>query len=209
MSLSPADHRAAFREACPVSRETEGRLKRYEEMLVERNQTLSLVSGSTIDILWTRHFLDSAQLLALIPQPERPVIDLGTGAGFPGLVLAIMGLPDVHLVENNMQKVAFLRDVVAALELQVTIHAMKAESVRPFPVGVVTSRALTQLDQLIAMSRRFLGAGSVCVFPKGRKAADELQAAEGRWRMKVERFPSRTDAESTIFRLSDIAEARG
>jgi 16S rRNA (guanine527-N7)-methyltransferase len=209
MPLSPADHRAAFLEACPVSRETEGRLERYERMLIERNRTLSLISDSTIDAMWTRHFLDSAQLSALIPQADRPVIDLGSGAGFPGLILAIMGLPDVHLVENNMRKVAFLRDVAAELALRVTIHAMKAESVKPFPVGVVTSRALTQLDPLIAMSRKFLGAGSVCVFPKGRKAADELQAAERHWSMRVERFPSRTDPESTIFRLSNIAEARG
>jgi 16S rRNA (guanine527-N7)-methyltransferase len=209
--MSPlwAESRAAFLEACPVSRETVCRFERYEAMLVKRNQTLSLIADSTIDVLWTRHFLDCAQLHALISQPGRPVIDLGAGAGFPGLVLAIMGLSDVHLVENNMQKVTFLRDVAAELDLPVTIHAMKAESVRPFPVGVVTSRALAPLDHLIGLSRKFLGAGSVCVFPKGRKAAHELEAAERHWRMKIERFPSRTDPESTIFRLSDIVGAQG
>src|ERR1700760_2803390 len=145
----PADPRAEFLAAVPVSRETEARLARYESLLLERNQALSLISGTTADIVWTRHFLDSAQLLTLILEPMRPVIDIGTGAGFPGLVLAILGLPDVHLVEHNMQKVAFLRGVADALDLSVTIHGMKSDAVKPFTAGTVTARALKPLDQLL------------------------------------------------------------
>jgi 16S rRNA (guanine527-N7)-methyltransferase len=204
----PADPRAEFLAAFPVSRETEARLARYENLLLERNQTLSLISDTTADIIWTRHFLDSAQLLPLIPAPERPLVDLGTGAGFPGLVLAILGLPDVHLVENNMQKVAFLRGVVDALDLPVTVHGMKSDAVKPFAAGTVTARALKPLDQLIGFGRRFLGQNSVCLFPKGRRAEEEMAAAARKWHMKVERFPSATDPESTIFRLSDVTEAR-
>ena len=118
----PADPRAEFLAAFPVSRETEALLARFENLLLERNQSLSLISDTTADIVWTRHFLDSAQLLPLIPEPDRPLVDMGTGAGFPGLVLAILGLPHVHLVENNMQKVGFLRSVVEALGLPVTLH---------------------------------------------------------------------------------------
>jgi 16S rRNA (guanine527-N7)-methyltransferase len=204
----PANPRAEFLAAFPVSRETEARLARYESLLIERNQTLSLISGTTADITWTRHFLDSAQLLPLIPEPDQPVVDLGSGAGFPGLVLAILGLPDVRLVEHNMQKVAFLRAVVEALNLPVTIHGMKSDAVKPFVAGAVTARALKPLDQLLGFGKRFLGQNSVCLFPKGRRAEEEMAAAARKWHMKVERFPSVTDPESTIFRLSDVTEAR-
>jgi 16S rRNA (guanine(527)-N(7))-methyltransferase RsmG len=204
----PADPRAEFLAAFPVSRETEALLARFENLLLERNQSLSLISDSTADIIWTRHFLDSAQLLSLIPAPDRPLIDLGTGAGFPGLVLAILGLPHVHLVENNMQKVAFLRGVVEALGLSVTVHGMKSDAVKPFAAGTVTARALKPLDQLIGFGGRFLGAGSVCLFPKGRRAEEEMAVAARKWHMKTERFPSVTDPDSTIFRLSDVTEAR-
>ncbi len=198
--------REAFIDAFPVSRETEARLAHYEALLLERNQTLSLIAPSTAEIVWTRHFLDSAQLAALIPDPARPVVDIGTGAGFPGIVLAILGLPDVHLIEHNMQKVAFLRAVASALSLPVTIHPMKSAAVRPFVAGVVTARALKPLDQLIGLGARFLGPGSVCLFPKGRRAEEEMAAARRKWHMRAERFSSVTDPESTIFRLSDIAE---
>jgi len=183
-------------------------LARYENLLLERNQTLSLISGTTADIVWTRHFLDSAQLLSLIPEPGRPLVDIGTGAGFPGLVLSILGLPDVHLVEHNMQKVAFLRAVADALGLPVTIHGMKSDAVKPFVAGTVTARALKPLDQLLGFGKRFLGQNSVCLFPKGRRAEEEMADAARKWHMKTERFPSVTDPDSTIFRLSDVTEAR-
>lgn len=204
MSDLPADGRAAFQEALPVSRETLARLERYESLLKEWNQGLSLVSPATLKVVWTRHFLDSAQLLRLIPEPGAPVIDIGTGAGFPGLVLAIMGLTQIHLVEHNMRKVAFLKTVAAELELPVTIHAMKVEALRPFAAGAVTARALKPLDQLIGMGRKFVAGRGVALFPKGRRAEEELHDAERNWRMKIERFPSITDAESTVFRLSEI-----
>ena len=204
----PADPRAEFLAAFPVSRETETRLARYENLLLERNQTLSLISGATAGVIWTRHLLDSAQLLPLIPAPDQPVVDIGTGAGFPGLVLAILGLPRVHLVEHNMQKVAFLQSVAHALDLPVTVHGKKVEAVKPFVAGTVTARALKPLDQLVGFGRRFLGQNSVCLFPKGRRAEEEMAVAARKWHMSVERFPSVTDPESTIFRLSQVTEAR-
>jgi len=190
-----------------VSRETEMRLARFETLLIARNQTLSLISHTTEPDIWVRHFLDSAQLAALIPDPEKAIVDLGTGAGFPGLVLAILGLPNVHLVENNIQKVEFLRIVIAELDLPVIVHPVKSEAVRPFPVGVVTARALKPLNQLLRLGRRLIGPETLCLFPKGRRAEEELQTAQQHWRMTVERFPSVTDPDSTIFRLSNVVGA--
>jgi len=203
----PVSPRETFLAAIPVSRETELRLERYEKLLIERNQSLSLISHSTEPDIWVRHFLDSAQLAALIPDRTATVADIGTGAGFPGLVLAIMGLPNVHLIENNFQKVEFLRSVITELDLPVTIHPMKGEAVRRFPVGVLTARALKPLDQLLGLGRRLIGPETLCLFPKGRRAEEELQTAKHRWRMTVERFPSATDPDSTIFRLSNVVEA--
>jgi 16S rRNA (guanine527-N7)-methyltransferase len=107
-----------------------------------------------------------------------------------------------------MQKVAFLRTVIADLSLDVTLHAMKIETVAAFAARAVTARALKPLTQLIAHGRKFLGPASICLFPKGRRAEEELAEAGLRWRMTVERFASLTDRESTIFRLSRIEEAR-
>lgn len=183
------------------------RLARFENLIITRNQTLSLISHTTEADIWVRHFLDSAQLAALIPDHNAVVADMGTGAGFPGLILAIMGLPNVHLIENNIQKVEFLRSVIAELDLPVTIHPVKSEAVRRLPVGVLTARALKPLDQLIRLGRRMIGPETLCLFPKGRRAAEELQTAERHWRMTVERFPSVTDPDSTIFRLSNVVEA--
>jgi len=133
---------------------------------------------------------------------------MGTGAGFPGVILAIMGPPHIHLVEHNMRKVEFLRTVIAALGLEVTLHAMKVESVKPFAAGAVTSRAFRPLTQLIGLGRKFLqDPAAVAIFPKGRRAEEEWAEAQTLWRAKVERFPSLTDPDSTIFRLSGIAEA--
>jgi len=203
----PVDPREAFLAAAPVSRETELRLERYAELIIERNQSLSLISHTTEPDIWVRHFLDSAQIATLIPDPAVAIADIGTGAGFPGMVLAIMGLPDVHLIEHNIQKVDFLRRVATELDLPVTIHPMKSEAVRAFPVGVLTARALKPLDQLIALGRRLIGPNTACIFPKGRRAEEELQTASRRWRMTVERFPSATDPDSTIFRLTNVIEA--
>jgi 16S rRNA (guanine527-N7)-methyltransferase len=205
---SAPDARAEFLATISVSRETEEWLARYETLILKANQSLSLIADSTLEQIWTRHFLDSAQLLSLIPDPKKILVDIGTGAGFPGLVLAIMGLPNVHLIEHNMQKVAFLRTVVADLDLPVTIHAMKSQSVRPFAAGAVTARALKPLATLIGLARPFIGSETVAIFPKGRRAAEELAEAQPKWRMQVERFPSLTDPESTIYRLSHIREVR-
>jgi 16S rRNA (guanine527-N7)-methyltransferase len=132
---------------------------------------------------------------------------MGTGAGFPGLILAIMGLPKVHLIENNIQKVEFLRNVIAELDLPVTVHPVKSEAVRRLTAGVLTARALKPLDQLIGLGRRLIDPETLCLFPKGRRAEEELQTAKLHWRMTVERFPSATDPDSTIFRLSNVVEA--
>ena len=167
-----ADRRGAL-ALVPVSRETEERLTIYAERLAQWQAIKNLVGPATLPELWTRHIADSAQLLAFAPEARRWV-DLGSGAGFPGLVIAIM-LADtagahVELVESNNRKCAFLREVARDTGAPVTIHAGRIEAVVPAlagPVDVVTSRALAGVGTLVAMAEPLLRAGALGLFLAG------------------------------------------
>jgi 16S rRNA (guanine527-N7)-methyltransferase len=186
-----------------VSRETLERLALYETLLQQRGQTLSLVGRSTLTDIWQRHFLDSAQLWPLL-DPAARLLDMGTGAGFPGLVLAIMGATGVHLSENNQQKVAFLHEVAAATGTEVTIHNCKVEALPPLPFETITARALSSLDHLFDLGERFFQNGAEGLFLKGGKAADEIAFARRRWDFQLETIPSLTSDQSSILRLAAI-----
>ncbi len=194
-----------FQSAFGVSRETLDRLSAYAALLAKWNPAINLVSKTTLGDVWGRHLADSAQLFPLLPEGARTLVDLGSGAGFPGLVLAILGVPEVHLVESDVRKAAFLREVARVTGAPATVHAVRIEAAPAIPADVVTARALADLADLLPWAHRFLNPGGVCLFPKGRTVGDELTRIGDSWTMRVERFPSRTDAESTILRLSDIA----
>lgn len=194
-----------FQTIFDVPRETLERLAAYAALLTKWNATINLVSKSTLDDVWGRHLADSAQLFPLLPQGARTLVDLGSGAGFPGLVLAILGVPEVHLIESDVRKAAFLREVARVTGAPATVHAVRIETAPALQADVVTARALAELGDLLPWAMRFLKPGGVCLFPKGRSAADELTRIGDSWTMRVERFPSRTDAEAAILRLSGIA----
>jgi 16S rRNA (guanine527-N7)-methyltransferase len=186
-----------------VSRETIERLAIYEALLQERGRTLNLVGRSTLSDIWQRHFLDSAQLWPLLA-PAVPLLDMGTGAGFPGMVLAIMGMTNVHLSDNNQPKAAFLHEVATATGTLVTIHNCKVEALPSLAIGVVTARALTDLTKLLALGERFFAQGATGLFLKGAKADDELASARREWQFSTEIIASRTADQSSILRLAGI-----
>ena len=200
-------------EACglmSVSRETSGRLEAYAALLRKWQERINLVSGSTLADLWRRHMLDSGQLFRHLPPATRVVVDLGSGAGFPGLVLAAMGAPEVHLVESDVRKCAFLREAARVMGVPATIHAVRIEKVAPFPADVVTSRALAPLSDLLGYAEPFLSRpgnevkSGECLFLKGRTGEDELTAASKEWNMAIERLPSLSDPDGLILRLSEV-----
>ncbi len=127
-----------FAQQANVSRETLARLERYAELLEKWNRRINLVGRGTIDDLWRRHMLDSAQLLPLIPDSAESLVDLGSGAGFPGLVLAICGVENVHLIESDRKKSAFLREVARETAAPVTIHNKRIEEIESFQVDIDT-----------------------------------------------------------------------
>lgn len=196
---------AAFQCATGVSRETLERFTAYEVVLRKWQKSINLVGPKTLDDVWGRHFLDSAQLHPLLPEGARVMVDLGSGAGFPGLVLAILGVPEVHLIESDARKAAFLREAARATGVSVTVHNRRIEAVEPFAADAVTARALAPLEDLLSWGHPFLGAAGTAVFLKGQNVEDELTATTKYWKMRVERFDSVTDPTGTILRLSGIA----
>ncbi|GAB2177737.1 16S rRNA (guanine(527)-N(7))-methyltransferase RsmG [Dongia sp. agr-C8] len=193
-----------------VSRETMAALETYAGLLRKWQKAINLVSGATLDDVWNRHFLDSAQLLPLLPEGDGHITDLGSGAGFPGLVLALLSGRAANLVESDQRKAAFLGEVARATGCagRVQIHAARVEALKPWVSPIITARALADLTQLLDWASPFLSTASVCIFPKGAKAEEELTAALRVWKMTVERVRSVTDPTGLILRLSHL-EKRG
>ncbi|NNG05692.1 MAG: 16S rRNA (guanine(527)-N(7))-methyltransferase RsmG [Inquilinus sp.] len=192
----------AFAAASDVSRETLEKLIRYLALLEKWQRRINLVGRSTLADPWRRHMLDSAQLLPLLPEGARILVDLGSGAGFPGMVLAILGVPEVHLIESDGRKAAFLGEVSRETSTPVTIHAARIEDVRPFVADVVTARALAPLPDLVELARRFSDSRTVWLFPKGQDVDRELTATTKEANMRLERVPSRAHPSAVILRLT-------
>ena len=203
--LAPVSGREKFAEVFKVPRETIHRLDRYAERLAHWQKSTNLIAPSTLPRLWPRHFADSAQIRGLAPE-ARLWLDLGSGAGFPGLVVAILqtGQPDfrMHLVESNKKKCAFLAEVVRATGAPVDIHAMRIEelgenahSLRP---DVVSARALAPLPRLFELAQPFFGPRTRGLFLKGREAEAEIEAAKMKWDFAASLHPSLTSAGSHI-----------
>ena len=199
-----AADRAEALALTPVSRETEERLERFVELLLTWQRTTQLVSPASIPKLWTRHVADSLQLLDLAPQ-ARVWVDLGSGGGFPGLVIAcaLGETPGavVHLVESNNKKAAFLREAVRITGAPAVVEAMRIEKfVANFatPADVVTARALLPFKPLLSHSFHFLSRGALGLFPKGQDVDAELTHASKYWNIDYTLVPSRTDSLARI-----------
>ena len=197
---------AGFADCLSVSRETVERLQVYADLLVKWQRRINLVGPGTLADLWRRHFLDSAQLAPLLS--AGPLLDLGAGAGFPGLVLAIVAGVPAHLAESDGRKCAFLAEVIRLTGAPATVLHRRIEAVTPFPVATVTARALAPLERLLDLAAPFLGPDSQCLFLKGRTGEEELtQAAKG-WTMIVERRASLADPSGLIFQLRGVYRGR-
>ncbi len=183
-----------FARTFDVSRETMERLAVYAEMLVKWQQRINLVGPSTLEVLWTRHFADSLELCQHAPLGSKNWLDIGTGAGFPGLVIATCGQQknlQVNLVEANARKCAFLREVSRQIKAPVIIHncrieAIDSQTIQEMALDVVTARALAPLDLLLKLAQRPLECGATGVFPRGQDVEDELTACTKYWKVEAE-----------------------
>lgn len=175
-------------------------LERYVALLRKWQPAINLVGKRTLDDVWRRHMLDSAQLARLAPKSAggRRWIDLGSGAGFPGMVLAIMGVGAVHLAESDQRKAAFLSTVAHETGAKAVIRLARIEEMRPEIFEVVTARALAPLTELLRLAQHFVGENTVCLFPKGQDIDAELTEAAKCWKFNHELVPSETDPRGTI-----------
>jgi 16S rRNA (guanine527-N7)-methyltransferase len=187
------------------SPETAARLAAYRDLLLRWNTRINLISVETAGEIDQRHIADCAQLQPLLPQ-DGPIADLGSGAGLPGLVLAILQPErEIHLVESDKRKAAFLVEASAQLKLpMVRVHACRAENAKLPPLSAIAARALAPLATLLPYADKCLAPGGIAVFPKGKTAEKELTEAAQGWHFTYERFPSITNPEATILRLSNI-----
>jgi len=197
----------------PVSRETQDRLDRFVETLVRWQDRLNLIANSTIGELWTRHVADSLQLLPLAPQ-ARTWVDLGSGGGFPGIVIACVLADEagscVHLIESKGKKAAFLREAVRVTGTPAVVHAVRAENFGKScaePVDAVTARALAPLKTLCDQAFPFISRGAVGLFLKGQDVDVELTEAAKYWRLEASQVPSKTSPEGSIVLIRGL-EAR-
>jgi 16S rRNA (guanine527-N7)-methyltransferase len=164
-----------------VSRETEARLRQYADLLLLWNQRQNLIGRSTESEVWERHILDSMAFAAYLPDPEARIADLGSGAGFPGMVLALLGYEDVHLVESDSRKCAFLQQVKIATATPVTIHNARIETLTTLNAAVVTARACAPLPQLLGYAATVTRTGARLLLGKGMRWESEVAAARKQW----------------------------
>jgi 16S rRNA (guanine527-N7)-methyltransferase len=196
-----------FQKLTGVSRETLARLQSYVDLLVAWNRRINLVGPRTIGDVWRRHILDSAQLRPFITPKSRVLIDLGSGAGLPGLILAILGIPEVHLVEADQRKCVFLREAARVTGTPVKLHAQRLENITGIRADVVTARAFAPLPNLLDQAESLIDTHSILLFLKGKTVGGELTEAAKRWKMRPTLHPSVSDPSGTVLRLEQVIRA--
>lgn len=196
--MDEAEARAWVQRAFDVPRETLARLDAFAALLREENERQNLISRASLDQLWLRHIADSAQLLRFVPSPRARWIDLGSGAGFPGLVIAALHSGPVTLVEERRLRADFLRRAAATLGVEAEIVGGKAERIPPRTFDVISARAFAPLARLLDLGTSFSTTNSVWILPKGRNAQSELEAVAPSWQGDFRLERSLTDPDAWI-----------
>ncbi len=203
-----------FMEKYNVSRETFEQLKAYEASLVEWQNKFNLVSNSSLQDCWNRHFVDSAQLFKFIPASAKTLLDFGSGAGFPAMVLAIMAKEKtpylkVSLVESIAKKTLYLNEVKKICNLDVEVLNQRIESLPNKKVDVITSRAMASLKELLNYTQKFFAKNTICIFPKGKKYLEEIVEAKKQWSFDCEIYDSETSDEGKILIIKNLQKKGG
>lgn len=204
-----SDYRQEFQDAFDVSRETIDRLDIYAGLVKKWNPAINLISKSTVESLWQRHFHDSAQIYQL--RQDRPChwVDLGSGGGFPALILAIFSYeysPEDRftLVESDLRKSVFLQTVIRELGLKATVIAERIEKIPALNADILTARALSSLDKLLGFAELHLNPTGFAIFPKGETYKKEIEDAVVSWMFELEEITSKTNSNGAILKIGDI-----
>jgi 16S rRNA (guanine527-N7)-methyltransferase len=193
-----------------VSHGTFEKLKLYHDLLLKWQKTINLVSNDTIGEAWTRHFLDSLQLINFIENKHAKIVDIGSGAGFPAILLAMMGYDNIHLIESDTRKTVFLKEVARITDTKVTIHNFRVEEMEMNDVNIITSRACASINDLLQLSEKFLSQnisrGTFCLFHKGKNYSIESEEAMKNWHYEMAVTPSIASSQSFIIKLSNVVK---
>jgi 16S rRNA (guanine527-N7)-methyltransferase len=192
-----------------VSRETTERLIAFAQLVERWTPAINLISKATVPNIWNRHILDSAQLYSLSPSNTGHWCDLGSGGGFPGIVIAAMARDErpamqVTLVESDRRKAVFLSEAIRSLDLRARVLSQRIEDIAPLSADVISARALAPLSDLCSHAHRHLRPGGVAIFPKGANAEGEIAAARKDWSFNVAVSASKTDPQSVIVIMKDL-----
>lgn len=188
----------------PVSYETFERLKLYNDLLLKWQDKINLVGKDTLNDVWRRHFLDSLQLINFISDKQKTIVDLGSGAGFPGMVLAICGYENVHLIESDSRKVAFLREVARITDTKISIHNCRIENNPIIKIDIFVSRALAPLEKLFKLIEKSVSHGTICFFHKGKNYSIENESALLNYQYDITVTQSVADLHGVVLRISNI-----
>ena len=192
-----------------VSRETLARLDAFADLLRTEGSRQNLVSAASLDQLWSRHIVDSAQLIRFAPHHQASWVDLGSGAGFPGLIVAVLHGGPVTLVEERRLRVEFLHRAAETLGIAVEIAGSRVERVSRRPFDVISARAFAPLPRLLELGARFSTGNSVWILPKGKSAQTELEAVRPSWQGDFRLEPSLTDDDARIVVASGVKKLKG
>lgn len=192
-----------------VSRETLAKLEDFLELVAKWNPRINLVSAGSLEGAWQRHVLDSAQLWGMVRATDGIWLDIGSGAGFPGIVISILAQQsatgvEVVLVESDLRKAVFLREVVRQLGLKAVVHSARIEKIAPVSAKFISARALAGLGDLLRMVDEHQGAGCVSLFLKGQGYAAELDQCRRDWSLECEAIPSKTDPRGAVLKIWDV-----
>ena len=191
-----------------VPREAREKFNRYAELLLKWQKAINLVSDATLEDMAERHFLDSAQLIKYIPDKNVKLADMGSGAGFPGLVLAMMGIAEVHLIESDMRKATFMREVSRETKTKVIIHDDRVEDIAIENIDFITARALAPLKDLLVMVDKLSTPNHslTSLLMKGEKTEEELLRAQKKWNFTLETYQSITDKSGKILKINNLTK---
>lgn len=198
--LGPEDVGAAL----DVSRETLSRLTKFVDLLLKWQRSINLIGPGTVDDVWRRHVLDCGQLVRFLPDRRARVLDIGTGAGLPGMVLGILGVPNIQMIESDAKKCVFLREAARITETPVKIIEARAESALCEPADVVTARAVAPLARLLQLTEQYIKTNTICFFFKGKDFKNELTDIKNNWNMQFETHPSLTQHDGVILQLESV-----
>lgn len=204
-----SDGREDFLTATDVSRETMAKLDIYAKLLSKWSPRINLVAQGSVSQVWTRHFLDSAQLIDLVPEKFESWVDIGSGGGFPGAVAAILAAgkgcsANFALVEADQRKAAFLKTLAREAGVPFAVISRRIEDLDPQAADVISARALAPLPKLLDYASKHLAIGGTALFLKGGRFAEELANAKKTWSFRVEVVPSMTDKEAAILKIGEI-----